>query len=186
MIGVDEVGRGCLAGDVYAAACIPSESHPFSHFTDSKKLSPKRRDVLSQEIQLNHRVSVGGASVEEIDSLNILRASLLAMKRAVEGLGVETGHLIVDGTFKVPGLPLSFQQTTLTKGDLRAAPVAAASIVAKVTRDNVLQELEAVYPGYGFAKHKGYSTRLHKEAIVRLGPTAVHRKSFAGVKEHLS
>ena len=185
VIGVDEVGRGCLAGDVYAAACILDTSHIFDHYTDSKKLTPKRRDVLCEEIQLNHQVCIGVATVEEIDEINILKASLLAMKRAVEGLGQASGHVIVDGTFKIPGLATSFSQTTLTKGDLRAAPVAAASIVAKVTRDKMISELEGIYPGYGFAKHKGYSTKVHKEAIEKLGPAPVHRKSFAGVKEFL-
>ena len=152
VIGVDEVGRGCLAGDVYAAACILNPEAEWAHYTDSKKLTPKRREVLSEEILGSHKVIVAQASVKEIDQLNILKAALLAMKRAVEGLGVEQGVVLVDGTFKIPGLSDRFTQHTLVKGDLRAAPVAAASIVAKVKRDTDISDLDSVYPGYGFAK----------------------------------
>lgn len=185
VIGVDEVGRGCLAGDVYAAACVLNPDASWSHYTDSKKLTPKRREVLSAEILASHKVVVAQSSVKEIDEMNILKAALLAMKRAVIGLGVPHGIVLVDGTFKIPGLPSVFQQHTLVKGDLRAAPIAAASIVAKVTRDADISDLESQYPGYGFSKHKGYSTKMHKDAIAELGVLPVHRTSFAGVKEHL-
>lgn len=185
VIGVDEVGRGCLAGPVYAAACVLDESLPFDHYTDSKKLSPKKRKLYSEQILKDHKVCVGMATVEEIDEINILNAALLAMRRAVEGLGFQSGHVIVDGTFKVPGLSEAFAQTTLIKGDLRAEPVAAASIVAKVARDEWIASLEDSFPGFGFASHKGYSTKVHKEAIARLGPTEHHRKTFAGVREYL-
>jgi len=185
VIGVDEVGRGCLAGDVYAAACVLDPQKSWSHYTDSKKLTPKKREHLCEEILRHHRVEVGIASVSEIDQMNILKAALLAMRRAVESLGFLEGTVLVDGTFKITDLSSSFRQITLVKGDLRAAPVAAASIVAKVTRDRDVSALDDMYPGYGFAKHKGYSTKLHKDAIAQLGVLPVHRTSFAGVKEYV-
>ena len=141
--------------------------------------------TLSEEILKNHRVQVGQASVEEIDDINILKAALLAMKRSIEALGVESGIVLVDGNQKIPGLPESFQQITLVKGDLRAEPVAAASIVAKVSRDEWISSLDDEFPIYEFSKHKGYSTKVHKEAIAQYGPCLHHRKSFAGVKEYL-
>lgn len=183
IIGVDEVGRGCLAGPVYAAAVILNPEKPFAHYTDSKLLSGSRRDQYSNEIRLYHKVGVGFATVSEIDQLNILQAALLAMKRAIRNLGVTSGHLLVDGNVKIPGLP-EFSQTTLIKGDLRAEPIGAASIVAKVARDQRLTELEELYPEYGFAQHKGYSTVVHKKAIARVGPCPEHRRTFAGVKEY--
>lgn len=181
VIGVDEVGRGCLAGDVFAAAVILGDNYP-EGLTDSKKLSPLRRKKLSIQINQSCRVSIAFATLEEIDRLNIFHASLLAMKRAVLGLGVAGGHVLVDGNQRVPGLN-NFAQTTLIKGDLRAEPIAAASIVAKVARDELISELDAVYPGYGFAEHKGYATKDHKAAIEKLGPCQIHRRTFAGVKE---
>lgn len=184
VIGVDEVGRGCLAGPVYAAACIINPENEWQHYTDSKKLTANRRAVLSEEIEVNHRVGIGFATVEEITKLNILNAALLAMKRAILKLDVDTAHVLVDGTQKIPNLE-GYEQTTLVKGDLRAAPVAAASIVAKVTRDNVLEDLSKIYPGYGFEKHKGYGTPVHKTFIRDLGPCPEHRPTFAGVKEYL-
>lgn len=185
VIGVDEVGRGCLAGPVYAAACVLNEGYPWQHYTDSKKLSPKKRKEYSEQILSDHHVCVAWASVEEIDELNILNAALLAMKRAVEGLKLEGGHVLVDGTFQVPGLSEVYSQTTLVKGDLRAEPVAAASIAAKVARDEWISSLDDQFPDFGFSSHKGYSTKVHKEAIARLGPTQHHRRTFAGVREYL-
>lgn len=185
VIGVDEVGRGCLAGPVYAAAVIINEKNDFSEYTDSKKMTEKRRETLCAHIQEHHLVGVGFATVEEIDRINILQASLLAMKRAILKLGQSSGHVLVDGNQKVPHLQESFVQTTLVKGDLRATPVAAASIVAKVTRDRLLKEMGVQYPGYGFEKHKGYSTKVHKEAIAEYGPCPEHRSTFSGVKEFL-
>ncbi len=184
VIGVDEVGRGCLAGDVYAAAVIINCENDFAEYTDSKALSPRRRELLSEHIRKSHQFSIGIATVEEIDELNILQASLLAMKRAVLGLKVSTGHIIVDGHFRIPDLS-GFAQTPLVKGDLRAAPVAAASIVAKVQRDFVMSRLEGEFPGYGLQKHKGYATEAHRNAIQELGPSRIHRKSFGGVKEYI-
>ena len=183
IIGVDEVGRGCLAGPVYAAAVVLDESKPWRHYTDSKTLSAHRREILSEEIKSLHRVALGFATVEEIDRMNILRAALLAMKRAIDALGVSEGHVLVDGNLKIPGVQLP--QTTLIKGDLRAQPVGAASIVAKVARDNLLKDLSVRYPDYGFEKHKGYSTLEHKEAIRMFGPSEHHRRTFAGVKEFI-
>lgn len=184
IIGVDEVGRGCLAGAVYAAAVILDESSPFDHFTDSKMISALRREEFSKEIHRVHRVSIAFATVEEIYELNIFQASLLAMRRAVEALGVQEGSLLVDGKFKIPGLT-QFNQIPLIKGDLRAKPIAAASIAAKVARDREMQELALQYPLYGFERHKGYSTQTHKQAIQKWGVLPIHRASFAGVREHL-
>lgn len=185
IIGVDEVGRGCLAGPVYAGAVVIDTLSEFKEYTDSKTLSASRRKSLSTHILEHHKVGIGFASVEEIARFNILQAALLAMKRAVLSLQVDTGHLLVDGNQKIPGLD-GFSQTTLIKGDLRAEPVAAASIVAKVTRDELMEKMSADFPKYGFEKHKGYSTKAHKQAIAQWGPTKVHRKTFSGVREHLS
>jgi ribonuclease HII len=184
VIGVDEVGRGCLAGPVYAAAVILPENKELKGLTDSKKLSEKKREMFSEIIYESCQVSLGFASVEEINEINILWASLLAMKRAVDGLEVERAHVLVDGNKKIP--KIDFPQTTLIKGDLRAAPVAAASIVAKVFRDRLMVELSEKYPGYGLEGHKGYATATHKEAISKLGPQKeIHRATFGGVREFL-
>jgi len=148
-------------------------------------LSESQREEVFSELIRDHKVGIGYATAEEIDKINILRASLLAMHRAVRNLKVSTGHLLVDGTFKVPNLG-AFTQTTLIKGDLRAQPIGAASIVAKVTRDRYMQELAAQYPQYDFEKHKGYSTQAHKQKIVEFGPTDEHRKTFRGVREYIA
>ena len=182
IIGVDEVGRGCLAGPVYAAAVILQSTKGIRSFTDSKLISEERREELSALIQGNHKFSIGIASVEEIERLNILHASLLAMRRAVEGLGVSSGHVLVDGKFKVPGL-VGFQQTPLVKGDLRASPISAASIVAKVARDTFMKELSKTHAHYGFESNKGYATEIHRLAIAKHGPCDFHRKTFLGVRE---
>lgn len=184
IIGVDEVGRGCLAGPVYAGAVILDQKFSYTQYVDSKLLSARRREELALEIHAHHQVGLGFATVEEIERLNILQASLLAMARAVAALKVSAGHVLVDGNMTVPRLK-GFTQTTLVKGDLRAEPVAAASIVAKVARDRLLGEMAKDFPQYGFAQHKGYSTAQHKAAIRRFGPCAVHRRAFAGVREHL-
>lgn len=186
VVGVDEVGRGCLAGPVYAAAVSFNSDFLSDLVTDSKLLSEKRREELAKEIKAHHQVGVGFASVEEIDEINILQASLLAMKRAVEDLGATSGHLLIDGNKKIPHLSAKFQQTTIVKGDLRVSLISAASIVAKVTRDQLMKELALSYPHYGFEAHKGYSTAAHKKSILTYGPCIVHRRTFAGVKEHFS
>lgn len=185
IIGVDEVGRGCLAGPVYAAAVILKSDVGVTDFTDSKLISEIRREELATLILKEHYVGIGSASVEEIDEINILNASLLAMKRAIAQLKVKVGHVVVDGNKKIPKLR-GFEQTTVIKGDLRVPPISAASIVAKVTRDRLMKELSAKYPKYGFEEHKGYSTPDHKERIVLHGPCLLHRRTFAGVKEHLA
>lgn len=184
VIGVDEVGRGCLAGPVYAGAVIIPKGFDTSNITDSKKLSEKEREKLSSRIFLNCSVGIGFATVQEIEEFNILWASLLAMERAVESLGQKEGHVLVDGNKKIPGLV--FKQTTLVKGDLRAEPVAAASIVAKVCRDRLMKEFGKQYPDYGFEKHKGYGTIKHREIIMEKGPLKIHRNGFSGVKESVS
>lgn len=183
VIGVDEVGRGCLAGRVYAAAVILPEGFIHDGITDSKLISEERRLTIASEIRQAARVSVAFAEVEEIDELNILKASLLAMKRAIEGLGVESGTVLVDGNQKIPHLPEAFKQITIIKGDLRAKPIGAASIVAKVERDQEMCRLAQLYPHYGFEKHKGYASETHRLAIQKFGPSAIHRKTFSSVKE---
>lgn len=184
VIGVDEVGRGCLAGPVYAAAVIFRSNLLADQVTDSKLLSEERREELAELILKEHHVGIGYATVEEIDELNILQASLLAMKRAVLQLGEKVGHVLIDGNKKIPNLD-GFVQTTVVKGDLRVPVISAASIVAKVTRDRLMKQLAEQYPGYGFEAHKGYSTPFHKNCIQEQGPCEVHRKTFAGVKEYL-
>lgn len=183
IIGVDEVGRGCLAGRVYAAAVILPQNFTHDGITDSKLIPEVRRTQIAAEIRNVAQVCVAFAEVEEIDEINILKASLLAMKRAVEGLGVESGTVLVDGNQKIPQLGKSFEQITLIKGDLRAKPVGAASIVAKVERDQEMIRLAKDYPQYGFEGHKGYASESHRKAIQEFGPCPVHRKTFGCVKE---
>jgi len=182
LIGVDEVGRGCLAGPVYAAAVFFNNDNSIHDVTDSKLLSESRREELSEKILANHRVAIGFANVEEIDRLNILWASMLAMQRAVVALGIPHGHLLIDGNQKIPGLK-SWKQTTVIKGDLRVAQISAASIVAKVHRDRMMKTYGDQFPGYGFEIHKGYATEKHREALFKQGPCILHRRTFSGVKE---
>ncbi len=184
VIGVDEVGRGCLAGSVYVAAVILPNDFSVSGVTDSKLLSEKRRSELAKEIRAVAQVCVAFADVDEIAKINILQATFLAMRRAIAGLKVKGGHVLVDGNQKIPRLPSGFRQTTLVKGDLRATPIGAASIVAKVARDHYMTELAVRIPGYGFEKHKGYASSEHRLAIQRLGPCPQHRRLFAGVREY--
>lgn len=191
IVGVDEVGRGCLAGPVYAAAACLRSDELSNFLTDSKLISEKRRDELAPLIMKFHWVGIGSASVLEIEQLNILQASLLAMKRAVLELervmGCRAGHLLIDGNFKIPVSAkenYEWQQTTLVKGDLRCAPISAASIVAKASRDQLMRDLSERFPGYGFEKHKGYASVFHRNAIAKQGPCEIHRKTFSGVKEY--
>ncbi|MDD3444908.1 MAG: ribonuclease HII [Zavarzinia sp.] len=178
--GVDEAGRGPWAGPVTAAAVIwPSGVVVPDGVTDSKKLSAQARDRLFDTIVENAHVGIGEASVEEIDRLNILRATFLAMRRAVDALVPTPSHALVDGN-RAPLLPCAV--TTLVKGDALSLSVAAASIVAKVHRDRVMIEAERRFPGYGFARHKGYGTAEHADALQRLGPTSFHRTSFSPIK----
>ncbi len=181
--GVDEVGRGPLAGDVVAAAVILGENHGILGLNDSKKISEKKRLSLKEEIQEKAVAwCIARASVEEIDRLNILHASLLAMKRAVEGLSVQPEHVLVDGN-KLPHWDYSSE--AVIQGDSRVQEISAASILAKVTRDAEMVALEEEYPGFGFAKHKGYPTKVHMEALEKFGPTKIHRTSYAPVKKFL-
>ena len=181
--GVDEVGRGPLAGDVVAAAVILSDSPP-KGVTDSKALTAKRRECLADVIR-REAVSwaVGRASVAEIDELNILEASLLAMRRAVEGLSVTPTLVLVDGN-RLPRW--SFESRAIVKGDLHEPAIGAASILAKVQRDGEMQALHEQYPEYGFDQHKGYPTKAHLAALERFGATPIHRRSFAPVKRLLA
>lgn len=187
IIGVDEVGRGCLAGPVVAGAVLLQSDLYLEKLTDSKLISEKQRSALAPLIESAHLVGIGVASTQEIDEINILQASLLAMKRAVleleKKIGVEAGHLLIDGTFRIPNFER--KQTCFIKGDLRVQPISAASIVAKVYRDQLMCELAEEYPEYGFEKHKGYASAIHKKAIQEVGPTVWHRKSFRGVKEYI-
>ena len=178
--GVDEAGAGPLCGDVVAAAVILNPNDPVEGLNDSKKLTEKRREVLFDEVcERAIAYSIARSTVEEIDQINILNARMLAMSRAVEGLFVEPQHALVDGN-RLP--ELSVPATAVIKGDSLVASIGAASILAKVARDREMIKMDALYPGYGFAKHKGYGTQMHKEALMRLGPCAIHRRSYAPVK----
>lgn len=181
--GVDEVGRGPLAGPVVAAAVILDPRRPISGLDDSKKLTEKRREALYDEI-LDKALawSLGRAEVEEIDRINILQASLLAMRRAVAGLAVAPGHALVDGN-RLPELSCSAE--AIIGGDGSVACISAASIIAKVSRDREMVALDARYPGYGLARHKGYPTKAHIEALGTLGVTEIHRRSFGPVRRLL-
>ncbi|MEP4147297.1 MAG: ribonuclease HII [Halioglobus sp.] len=181
--GVDEVGRGPLAGDVVTAAVILDPNNPIEGLRDSKKLSEPRREALAVLIREKALAwSVARASVAEIDELNILQASLLAMKRAVEALEPQPGYVLVDGN-RLPRW--HYRSEPVIKGDDRVPAIAAASILAKVQRDKELIALEEEYPGYGFAAHKGYPTVVHLQALKSLGVTPVHRRSYAPVRKIL-
>lgn len=180
LAGVDEVGRGPLAGDVVAAAVVLGVNHGIVGLADSKKLSEKKREQLFVEIQ-KMAVSwcIARASVSEIDELNILHASMLAMKRAVEGLNIQPEHVLVDGN-RLPKWRYSAE--AIVKGDSKVAEISAASILAKVTRDQEMVLADQTYPGYGFAGHKGYPTKVHLAALQQLGPSPIHRRSYAPVR----
>ncbi|MBI5557959.1 MAG: ribonuclease HII [Deltaproteobacteria bacterium] len=181
--GVDEAGRGPLAGPVVAASVILPADCQYFLFQDSKKLTEKKREQLFATLTaMGIPIGVGVASPEEIDGINILQASLLAMKRAVLALPAMPDFLLVDGTFAVP---LHVNQQTLVKGESKSASIAAASIVAKVTRDRIMLDYHASYPQFNFKKHKGYPTREHRELLVEFGPCAIHRRTFSGVRELL-
>ena len=181
--GVDEVGRGPLAGDVVAAAVILAESHP-DGVTDSKMLTPERREVLAERIR-DEAVSwaLGRATVAEIDELNILQASLLAMRRAVEALPIQPSLVLVDGN-RLPKWP--YEARAIVKGDLTEPSIGAASILAKVQRDAEMLALHEHYPAYGFDRHKGYPTKAHLAALETAGISPVHRRSFGPVRRLLA
>lgn len=184
LAGVDEVGRGPLAGPVVAAAVILDNKQHIEGLKDSKKLTPAKREVLSVEIKQRARAwALGRAEAEEIDTLNILQASLLAMQRAVQALPVFPECVAVDGLH----LPVvDCQAHAIIKGDSLVAAISAASIIAKVERDNEMLVMDSVYPGYGFASHKGYPTKLHMQSLALHGVTPIHRRSFAPVARLLS
>ncbi|MBY0446886.1 MAG: ribonuclease HII [Burkholderiales bacterium] len=178
--GVDEAGRGPLAGAVYAAAVILPDHYDLPGLNDSKKLTARRRDVLFDLIQsCAVSWSVATASIEEIDELNILHATMLAMQRAVAGLSLVPEEALIDGNRVPKGLTVPGR--AIIGGDALEACISAASILAKVSRDRDVETFEVLYPGYGFAQHKGYPTAQHIEALKRLGPCPVHRKSFGPV-----
>ncbi len=187
--GVDEAGRGPLAGPVVSAAVILPDDFICTGINDSKKLSEKKRDQLYPVIKENAiAVGTGIATHEEIDDINILQASLLSMKRAVENLSYRADSnlpdfflpdfLLIDGKFTID---MAIEQSAIIKGDSRSISIAAASIIAKVTRDRIMKEFHEQYPVYNFIQHKGYPTKAHKKAILEHGPCPVHRRSFKGV-----
>ncbi|HQZ30665.1 MAG TPA: ribonuclease HII [Arenimonas sp.] len=179
--GVDEAGRGPLAGPVAVAAVILDPRRPIEGLGDSKALSEARRDALAPLIRERALAwHLEFVSVEEIDRLNILHATMAGMARAVQALRPQAGHALVDGNRIPPGLPCPAE--ALVKGDAREPAIMAASILAKVGRDQLLVQMDAMYPGYGFAVHKGYPTPMHLEALRRLGPCDQHRRSFAPVR----
>lgn len=178
--GVDEAGRGPLAGPVVAGAVILDPENPIDGLMDSKRLTALRRDVLYEEIREKALAwAVGHADVEEIDRINILQATMLAMQRAVEALQIVPDHALVDGNRR-PDLGCPVQ--AIVKGDSRVAAISAASIMAKVTRDREMLSLDVIYPGYGLAQHKGYPSKAHIEALENLGVTPIHRRSYAPVR----
>ncbi|WP_339133759.1 MAG: ribonuclease HII [Candidatus Electrothrix sp. GW3-4] len=183
--GVDEAGRGPLAGPVVAGCVIFSPKCDTSPYQDSKKITARQRDILFKTLSHSKAaIGIGIADPAEIDRINILQASLLAMQRAVqdcaENSGLSPDFLLVDGTFKVP---LELPQQPLTKGESKSASIAAASIIAKVTRDRIMAEYHLQYPQYNFQQHKGYPTKAHRAAIAEFGPSSLHRKTFKGVRE---
>ncbi|NDF44465.1 MAG: ribonuclease HII [Betaproteobacteria bacterium] len=181
--GVDEAGRGPLAGPVVAAAVILDDLNPIKGLADSKKLTALKRDKLYDEIRAKALCcSIAEASVEEIDALNILQATMLAMRRAVEGLRLKPNKVLVDGN-RLPVLDVLAE--AVVKGDSKVQAISAASILAKVTRDRWCEQIDRDYPAYGFAKHKGYGTEAHMLALKTHGATPWHRKSFAPVAEVL-
>lgn len=181
--GVDEVGRGPLVGAVVTAAVILDPARPIAGLADSKKLSEKRREALYHEIKANALAwSLGRAEPEEIDRLNILHATMLAMQRAVAGLAIVPDFVLIDGN-RCPALPMPSR--AVVKGDSLVAEISAASIIAKVTRDREMAELDLLFPQYGFAQHKGYPTALHLERLTQHGATEHHRRSFAPVRNAL-
>lgn len=174
--GIDEAGRGPLAGDVFAAAVVFDEGTVIEGINDSKKLTEKRREALFDEICAMARAyCIASASVDEIERLNILRADFLAMQRAYKGLGIKAGIVLVDGN-QLP--ELDTQMKYVIKGDARSASIAAASILAKVSRDRYMKQMAEKYPQYGFDKHKGYGTKAHYAAVDEFGLCEIHRRSF--------
>lgn len=199
IIGVDEAGRGCLCGPVFAGAVVFRNKKEFhSVYKDSKLLSPEKRDLFYSEILATHYVGIGYATHKEVDQINILQATFLAMKRAIlnlnqvleqnrtefKSLNFDKKLVVVDGNQKIPNLN-AFEQKTVIKGDRLVPEISAASIVAKVSRDRYVDELDLKYPEYEFRKHKGYGTESHRNKIKELGPCPEHRITFKGVREYI-
>ena len=180
--GIDEAGRGPLAGPVVSAAVLLPNSFHDSDITDSKKLTPKKRSYLYAKIY-DHAVSIGIGIIDniEIDRINILNASLLSMAISVKNLRPQPDYLLIDGKFQIPS---DLMQETIIRGDTLSISIASASIIAKVTRDRLMERYHQYYPQFGFSRHKGYPTRAHKEAIKTFGCCPIHRRSFKGVKEY--
>lgn len=183
--GVDEVGRGPLAGPVVAAAVILDVNNPIEGLMDSKKITEKRREILADEIK-EKAISwaISRVDVDEIDQINILQASLRAMTLAVSELNQQPDFVMIDGN-RIPA-DLTISAEAVVKGDDRVACISAASIIAKVARDHEMIEMDTIYPGYGLAKHKGYPTKVHIEALQKLGVTKIHRRTFGPVKKVLA
>lgn len=184
IVGIDEVGRGCIAGPVIAAAVVLDRSNPINGLADSKKLSPYERNQLS--IQIKDQAldwSIGHAEALEIDEINILQASLLAMKRSFNGLTLKADFVKVDGIF-YPNLKV--EGCCIKGGDVFVAEISAASIIAKVYRDEYMQTLDVMYPGYELSQHKGYPTSKHKEILAKNGVSSIYRQTFAPVKNLLA
>lgn len=182
--GIDEVGRGCLFGDVVAAAVILPQSLVIEEINDSKKLSEKKREICYEMIiEQALAIGIGRVSAEMIDQINIKQAARLAMKRAVEHMSIQPQHLLIDAET----IDMTYPQLAIIKGDQLSQTIAAASIIAKVTRDRLCLDWDILYPGYGIAIHKGYATELHRARILGLGPTVLHRRTFLGniIKEQL-
>ncbi len=181
--GIDEAGRGPLAGPVVAACVILPEDFPEIGVDDSKRLLPKKRESLANEIQqLAICWAVGKVEAEEIDRINIYQASRLAMKRAAQSMTIIPGFILIDGLAKID---MEIAQRTIIKGDQQSLSIASAAILAKVTRDRIMETFHETYPEYGFDKHKGYATKNHLEAIRKNGPSPIHRRSFKPVRESL-
>jgi len=182
--GIDEAGRGPLAGPVVAAAVILLSKINIPELNDSKKLSPKKREELFPKIQeMSVAFSVAVIDQEVIDEINILQAARLAMKKAVETLKITPGLLLIDGNQKIDS---NLNQWAIVKGDSRSLTIAAASVLAKVTRDRIMDDYHKLYPQYGFDRHKGYGTKLHRNLIQEHGPCPIHRKTFKGVSEYIN
>lgn len=182
--GIDEAGRGPLAGPVVAAAVILPEKFRHKTLNDSKQLKPELREEIFQELTARTDVAWSASVVdcEEIERINILRATHLAMRQAVIALATAPHHVLIDG---LPVRPFPYPHTALVDGDARSLSIAAASVIAKVTRDRIMVRMEALYPGYGFAKHKGYATGLHLDRLRIHGPCPIHRRTFLPVAEQL-
>ena len=180
--GIDEAGRGPLAGPVVAAAVILPEEFDLPGLNDSKQLSEKKRNQLYPLIyEQAIAVGIGVGRADEVDEINILQATLKGMSRAVGRLSLQPDFLLVDG---ITSIPIGIEQKTLKKGDSRSLSIAAASVIAKVVRDRIMVAYDRLFPEYGFAGHKGYGSQKHRDAVAKYGPCICHRRTFAGVKEH--